>query len=189
MYAYNQALVLVRSKQKTEHGFSRVIQKFEKKFWRENQQLAQNHSKKAQSNESFLDISQMLGYKTQSASIYLLGKHMKKVWVSNQEQFKRKQLTVSNPAKRVSVDRNSNDGHPRRPMRRRKCGCFATNIMRRMRGRIRNSSWSNNKLVQDLRWKLWSVRCRIGGEEHPVFLAPKLHFCGARGERERERER
>ena len=89
MYAYNQALVLVRSKQKTEHGFSRVIQKFEKKFWRENQQLAQNHSKKAQSNESFLDISQMLGYKTQSASIYLLRKHMKKVWVSNQEQFKR----------------------------------------------------------------------------------------------------
>lgn len=89
MYDYNQALVLVRSKQKTEHGFSRVIQKFEKKFWRENQQLAQNHSKKAQSNESFLDISQMLGYKTQSASIYLLRKHMKKVWVSNQEQFKR----------------------------------------------------------------------------------------------------
>jgi hypothetical protein len=32
MYVYNQALVLVRRKQKTQHGFSRVIQKFEKKL-------------------------------------------------------------------------------------------------------------------------------------------------------------
>lgn len=107
------------------------------------------------------------------------GKHMKKIWAANQEQLKKQQLTVSIPARRVSVDWNSNDGHPPRPMRRRKCVSFTTNIMRSMRGRIRNSSKSNESLVQDLRPKLWRLRCRIGGEEDPVFLAPKLHWRGA----------
>jgi hypothetical protein len=71
------------------------------------------------------------------------GSTWRKYEYQTKSSSRKNKLTVSNPEKRVLVDRNSNDGHPRRPMWRRKCGCFATNIMRRMRGRIRNNSESN----------------------------------------------